>query len=643
MNQISDQQWLTFNQKQLDAHLSRIQILLQNHLDNKDEKRSIPDLPVSEEQNSSTVDIVCAKFGLSDFERDILLLAVGMELESSIAVSIGKAQSGKLLYPTFSLALTLFASSYWSALIPDAPLRKWRLIELGEGETLITRRIFIPERVLHFLTGLSVGEEMLDGMIEVIPSPGMMPVSHQKITEQILGLWKQNSPALQPIQLYGRDSQGKKAIAAQAAAEMGLKLTLIHGNYIPIAAQEREALARLWNREFILGESALLINLENVEEQLEKSVRYFIKSLVSPCFLICREPVYSEGMLRLEVNKPKAVEQYDYWKQLMDQDKTDLNNHLGTISSQFDLSFDDIQTAVAKAVNVDKDENEFGRTLWNSCREQSRISMGNLAEPIECSTTWNQLVLPEPQKNYLKNIAKHVKHRLKVYEDWGFAKQNSRGLGISALFAGPSGTGKTMAAEILAVELDLDLYRIDLSAVVSKYIGETEKNLRKIFDAAENGGSLLLFDEADALFGKRSEVKDSHDRHANIEVSYLLQRMESYKGLAILTTNFKSAIDSAFMRRIRFIVHFPFPDASRRAEIWKSIFPPETPKESLEVNQLSRLNITGGNIRNIAMSAAFIAADHDEAVTMDHIFQAAKNEYLKLEKTISGAEFGKWA
>lgn len=199
-----------------------------------------------------------------------------------------------------------------------------------------------------------------------------------------------------------------------------------------------------------------------------------------------------------------------------------------------------------------------------------------------------------------------------------------------------------MAAEVLAQELRLDLYRIDLSAVVSKYIGETEKNLRRIFDAAETGGAILLFDEADALFGKRTEVKDSHDRHANVEVSYLLQRMEAYQGLAILTTNLKGSLDQAFLRRIRFVVPFPFPDAKARAEIWQRIFPSRTPSEGLDPDKLGRLNVAGGNIRNIALNAAFLAAEAGEAVMMKHILQASKSEYLKLERSLTDAEVRGW-
>jgi SpoVK/Ycf46/Vps4 family AAA+-type ATPase len=250
--------------------------------------------------------------------------------------------------------------------------------------------------------------------------------------------------------------------------------------------------------------------------------------------------------------------------------------------------------------------------------------------------------VPELQRQVLRDIAIHVKQRATVYETWGFATKGTRGLGISALFAGGSGTGKTMAAEVLANELRLDLYRIDLSQVVSKYIGETEKNLRRVFDAAEESGAILLFDEADALFGKRSEIRDSHDRYANIEVSYLLQRMEAYRGLAILTTNFKSALDTAFLRRIRFTVQFPFPDAAQRAEIWRRIFPATTPTRDLDCAKLARLNVTGGNIRNIALNAAFLAADAGEPVQMKHILRAARSEYLKLEKSLTEAEIGGW-
>jgi vesicle-fusing ATPase len=227
-----------------------------------------------------------------------------------------------------------------------------------------------------------------------------------------------------------------------------------------------------------------------------------------------------------------------------------------------------------------------------------------------------------------------------VYERWGFAERASRGLGVTALFAGESGTGKTLAAEVLAADLGLDLYRIDLSATVSKYIGETEKNIRRLFDAAEASGAVLLFDEADALFGKRGEVKDGHDRYANLEVAYLLQRMESYRGLAILTTNMRSHIDRAFLRRLRFVIQFPFPDRDQRADIWRRVFPPAAPLDGIDPEALARMTVPGGSIRSIALSAAFAAAEDGTPVTVDHVMRAARVEYAKSERSLTDAEAG---
>jgi SpoVK/Ycf46/Vps4 family AAA+-type ATPase len=314
-----------------------------------------------------------------------------------------------------------------------------------------------------------------------------------------------------------------------------------------------------------------------------------------------------------------------------------MNGQFDRLVSQFDFSTAAIRTT-ATGLLGDKSESN----LWHACRLRGRPRLEDLAQRISSSATWADIVLPASQMSTLQTIALQLRQRARVCDDWGFAEQSNRGLGLSALFTGPSGTGKTLAAEILANELELDLFRIDLSAVVSKYIGETEKNLRRVFDAAEEGGAVLLFDEADALFGKRSEVKDSHDRYANVEISYLLQRMEAYRGLAILTTNMKEALDPAFLRRLRFVVQFPFPDQTQRAEIWRKIFPAKTPTDSLDIDTLSRLSISGGNIRSIALNAAFTAAGADEPVRMNHLLGAARLEYEKLEKPLTEAELGGW-
>ncbi len=396
----------------------------------------------------------------------------------------------------------------------------------------------------------------------------------------------------------------------------------------------------------------------------ERSITRLLESTRGAILVSSRERrhVLQRPALSLEVRKPTPDEQRRIWQDALGDAGHHLNGKVDVLVSQFNLSASTIanvgtqwtkQTRPgdetgsgahfdASPAPVEPTSGEVAHMLWDTCRVLVRVRLDDLAQRIEPAATWGDLVIPETQRQMLRDIAVHVRQRTTVYETWGFASRSGRGLGISALFAGASGTGKTMAAEVLANELHLDLYRIDLSQVVSKYIGETEKNLRRVFDAAEEGGAILLFDEADALFGKRSEVRDSHDRYANIEVSYLLQRMESYRGLAILTTNIKGALDSAFLRRIRFIVQFPFPDVTQRGEIWRRIFPASTPTEGLDMSKLARLNVTGGNIRNIALNAAFLAADAGEPVRMTHLLRAARGEYVKLEKSLTEAEIGGW-
>ena len=285
---------------------------------------------------------------------------------------------------------------------------------------------------------------------------------------------------------------------------------------------------------------------------------------------------------------------------------------------------------------------DISQLAWQAGLAEARVGLDELGRRVEPRATMDDLVLPAQQRVVLDEIVSHVRQRALVHEEWGFSAVLRRGLGVTALFAGGSGTGKTLAAEVVAGTLGLDLFVIDLSQVVSKYIGETEKNLRRVFDAAERGGAVLLFDEADALFGRRSEVKDSHDRYANIEVSYLLMRMEAYRGLAILTTNMRKALDSAFLRRLRFVIEFAFPGPAERAEIWRRVIPPGAPADRLDFARLGQLTVTGGNIRNIALSAAFLAADEGAPIAMRHMKAAARTEYVKLDRSLTPAEVAGW-
>jgi len=367
-------------------------------------------------------------------------------------------------------------------------------------------------------------------------------------------------------------------------------------------------------------------------------------------------------MVSIEVAKPSKTEQNMIWKSFLEEeqqqlqlramnattasllDTDELDGEIRRLVNQFDLDAHSIRSVVmsdsVRSALATSDKKKMFSALWSSAVKVGRPRMGELSQRIIPRATMNDIVLPERNRLLLKSIIVSVKQRYRVYNEWGFGNaSNDRGLGTTAVFSGPSGTGKTMAAEVIANELGIDLFKIDLSMVVNKYIGETEKNLKRVFDAAEGGGAVLLFDEADALFGKRSEVKDSHDRYANIEVGYLLQRMESYRGLAILTTNMKNSLDSAFMRRIRFMVNFAMPDEKSRQEIWKRVFPKSVPTKDLDFGLMSKLEIAGGHIRNIALGAAFLAAEEDVPVNMKHMHQAAQQEYDKMERPLSAMKW----
>ena len=597
---------------------------------------------------SSALHALSAAFGLTAFEQDLLLLCAGIELDSGFAPLCAALQGdSRKPYPTFALAMKALPGAHWSALLPAGPLRRWRLLEIGSGEALVSSPLRIDERVLHYLAGLSYLDERLQWLAKPVPTIEQIPASHLAIAGRITEIWSKEGQVASPvIQLCGEDREAKRCIAARASADLGIKLYCLNAADIPGIPAERESLARLWEREAFLSNTALLVDCEELDRgEKMQAIISFLENVQSLVITSCLQPLAfcRRSSLKLDVKRARPAEQREIWQGALGPAAQVLDGRLDSLVAQFNLGMKEIQSAGSEALAAGNlSGEELSSRLWEACCSQSRPRLEDLAQRIEPAAGWDDLILPRMQIQVLMEIGVHIRQRAKVYDSWGFAGKGSRGLGISVLFAGDSGTGKTMAAEVLARDLGLDLYRIDLSQVVSKYIGETEKNLRRVFDAAESGGAILLFDEADALFGKRSEVKDSHDRYANIEISYLLQRMEAYRGLAILTTNMKSALDRAFLRRIRFVVQFPFPDAANRARIWKSIIPRETPTLGLDYEKLSRLNVAGGNIRNIALYAAFLAADSGEPVKMQHMQRAAQVEYAKMERAPTEGEIGGW-
>lgn len=595
--------------------------------------------------------ILAQRLGLSQFEQQLLILCLGMELDSGIADLCARCQKNPARpYPTFALAFSLLDEASWDALSPERPLRYWRLIEITQAgsQALTSSALRADERIVNYSKGLNYLDDRLLPLLTPIELPitADLPASHRQVVDTIVRRLKltEANRSLPVMQLLGSDVPSKQLIASEVAVSIGLQIYRLPAMLLPTQAADIETLARLWQRESLLLPLALYVDslasgAETSAPGQSSPVTRLLERLEGAVFLDTRDswPGLHKANFSIDVAKPTSAEQSAAWAAALG---LAAGESPGQLAAQFNLGFTAIRQLARDALSFQGDDQSgLHERLWEACLASTRPQLDILAERIEPKATWNDIVLPTAESALLHQIAEQVAHRTTVYEKWGFGQKMSRGLGISALFSGESGTGKTMAAEVIAHELRMNLYRIDLSAVISKYIGETEKNLRRLFDAAESGGAILFFDEADALFGKRSEVSDSHDRYANIEINYLLQRMEAYRGLAILATNMKSALDPAFLRRLRFIVRFPFPGVAERKAIWQKVFPADIPKVGLDYDRLARLNITGGHIHNITINAAFLAARTNSPVSMPLVLTAARAEFRKIERPINEADF----
>lgn len=606
------------------------------------------------------IDGLVGLFGLTPFEREVLLLCLAPELDPGFAQLYAYVQDDVTRrFATPHLALTLYLSdrdnleARRNSFLPGARLRHFQLVVMdsrsGPTEGQATRSLHLDDRIVDYLRGINRLDERISNLLVPIEPISTTP-AHEELVDQLQRFVEPNTRR-RALNFIGPPGSGKQAVAASLCVRFGIRLSKLEPSRLPPAGTiERQQIFRLLERESLLMQMVIYLDVSDCNFADKTSVDSLAEVIEElEVFLIVGSLHRWQAERELYVTRVPAPEtegRRAIWNHELSGSDTVSEAQVEALVQQFDFGPSMIARAVTAAqaratlLSVDNNVDVSADDLWEACREQAGWHLDELAQRITSAYTWKDMVLPEDAMRHLHEIAGQVETRAQVYEEWGFGAQLSRGRGISALFSGPSGTGKTMAAEILANHLKLDLYRIDLAGVVSKYIGETEKNLRRLFDAAEQTGSILFFDEADALFGKRSEVKDSHDRYANIEVNYLLQRMEDYRGLAILATNRKSALDRAFMRRLRFLVEFPFPNSENRRAIWQKVFPRQIPLAGLDYELLSRLELPGGNIRNIALNAAFLAAGEHQALSMDHVMHATRREYAKIDKLITEAEWG---
>ena len=616
-------------------------------------------------------------FRLCSFDLGVLAIALAPELDRRYERLYAYLQDdGRCKRPTVDLCLHLLCSSATEKLVRrsdfegQGPLVRQGLIQLipdpNQPEpSLLAHLVKLDPQGLHLLLDIPGLDDRLQGFCQLV-EPSLEPILvsgpasvQQRLPELVQAYW-QSAQHLK-LYFYGPDQDGQRRAALAIANRLSAPLL-------------RVSLARLLNGKLDYGlaldtllrearfRSALLY-IEDLEklnhpdhqlhrEPILKSLNDYGETLI----LVGDTPWYHQfncdGLISIEFSMADFDERRFYWRHYLEKAEIAIaSQELDSLSDRFRLTPHQIFRAVHSAV----EQNRWQRSqtqprvslpgpgagveaqdLFAVARVLSKHDLTSLSQPIHPHYGWEDIVLPTPQKTLLREICDQVKYQNLVWKTWGFNHQRSASRGLNIMFSGTPGTGKTMAAEVIAKELELDLYKIDLSQIVSKYIGETEKNLNAIFTAATNANAILLFDEADALFGRRGEVKDAHDRYANIEVSYLLQKMEEYQGVTILTTNLRSNIDEAFVRRLQFIIEFPFPGEKQRYQIWQKAFPTTAPcSADLDWSLLARrYDVSGANIRNIAVTAAFFAAVEGSPITMAHIVQGVRREYQKMGKIL---------
>jgi AAA+ superfamily predicted ATPase len=614
-------------------------------------------------------------FGLGSLDIDLLLIGLAPELDLKYERLYAYLQDDVTRKrPSVDLALNLLCSSPEEKLAarqlfaPTAPLLRHELLHLFREPSqleppLLGRYIKVDDRVVEYLLGSdAVAGELVDYARLVVPQRRFEDLLFsgdfgEAVRRLVAGAAAE--PGGYILYFQGPYGVGKQSVAEALCDDLGIRLLAVDG--VRLAGTPDGMCSQLLRktvREAVLQEAAIYwqgfdvflaeerrSELQALQGELEKR-----RGLTFLSGNVTWEP--SDGLplvpfVRLEFPKPAYPERLGLWKLSLNGGVgNDAGLDLEALANKFRFSGGQIQDAAATARSLARarDPQQARVTMADlcaACRLQSNRKLARLATKVAPRYGWSDIVLPADRLEQLREITNYMKYRALVYHEWGFDRKLAMGKGLNVLFSGPSGTGKTMAAEIIAAELDLDLYRIDLSTVVSKYIGETEKNLSRIFAEAESSNAILFFDEADALFGRRTEVRDAHDRYANLEVSYLLQKMEEYEGVVILATNLRKNMDEAFVRRMHFTVEFPFPGVRERQRIWEAIWPAALPRDPALSGEVlaQRLELAGGSIRNIALAAAFLAAADGRVVTHQHLARAARREYQKMGKVISDTEF----
>lgn len=595
--------------------------------------------------SSSRLHSLAARAGLNDLDVGLLLTALAPDLDSRFERFYGYLNDDVTRRrATVGLSLELCGASTWtsaarSRLSPDAPLVCAGLVLVEEPDRpFLSRSLRVPDRVAAHLLG--------DDGTDPAVTPLLRPAGAVPIEGVVAALGSALADGVRLVYLRERPGTSAPAIAVAALEVAGSSAVTIDLDHLN-PAEDPAAVARTIGREALLRAGGVVAGpIEALLDGAPASVRAFA-GLPGPVLLHGRaawEPSWSRSVpLVLDTHTGSTDERRQQWEASLG---TDAPPGLGEadVTTQFLLSGEQVARA-AEAARLQarlRGEDVSVEHLRAGARAQNGAGLERLARRIQPTVGWEDLVLTPATGEALQELVVRARHRDLVLDDWGMRPGGGRGRGITVLFAGDSGTGKTMSAEVVAQELGLDLYTVNLATVVDRYVGETEKNLERIFTEADGVNAVLLFDEADALFGKRSEVRDANDRYANIEVAYLLQRMETFDGLAILATNLRANVDEAFARRLDMVVDFPSPDVELRRALWDRCLAPDVPRDpDLDLDFCARaFELSGGNIRSIAITSAYLAAADGRAVAMVDLIRGVHREYRKLGRMVVAAEFG---
>lgn len=608
-----------------------------------------------------------AAFALEPFEEDVLLLALAPEIDVKYETLLAYLNNDVTRkWPTNDLALRLLSPSP----SPDAGLRRY----LDPSAKLFRRGLLRPvagphERPSWLSAGFTLAPPLAQYLLGVEPHRLTLPAGVRWISTRGAGedeadliahdlaqelkrwaaAWVRRSGGESPptIVFESRDRLAARQASALLCREVGAAMLVVEaeaaragGEVLPGVCEALQLVGALTDSAVVLEDTGALFDAEDTPHANCARWVDLLAPRGLPLILIVdpgvrwSETLRGRRVIRWQIDDPDCARRRRLWQRALIARGVEVEaDMLDEIATRFTLTADQIRAAALDSFDraCNSGSPSSADTLRAAARDQSGQYLGRLAAKVACRHEWNDLVLPPPVLAQIKDVAAAIRHRHTVYRDWGFKRRVTGSTGLAALFAGPSGTGKTMAAGVIARDLGLDLYRVDLSGVVSKYIGETEKNLDRIFRAAHSSNAILFFDEADALFGKRSEVKDAHDRYANIEVAYLLQKLEAHEGAVLLATNLSGNIDDAFCRRMQYVVRFPFPAEAQRRALWRAIFPPEAPlADDIDFTYLARqFELAGGDIRNVAMHAAFLAAADGRVITAELMDRALHQQLLK--------------